>query len=179
MKTDTPETIPGTIPDLAEHLLGIDAASPLGRLRRERADILKHEEGAYRELVLPPQPGRVSLAERAALALRGALIEGDAVLAAHYRALLAACGSAEEIAAAEAFPAPAGEGRLAVLFRYADMVAQRPADCGQADIDRLLAMGLTARDIVAVTQLVSFVPYQVRLLAGLRQLRGELQGEAA
>ena len=80
------------IPDLAEHLLGIDAASPLGRLRRERADILKHEEGAYRELVLPPRPGRVSLAERAALALRGALIEGDAVLAAHYRALLAACG---------------------------------------------------------------------------------------
>ncbi|MDT8355299.1 hypothetical protein APZ41_007475 [Roseomonas mucosa] len=167
------------IPDLAEHLLGIDAASPLGRLRRERADILKHEEGAYRELVLPPRPGRVSLAERAALALRGALIEGDAVLAAHYRALLAACGTAEEIAAAEAFPAPADEGRLAVLFRYADMVAQRPADCGQADIDRLLAMDLTARDIVAVTQLVSFVPYQVRLLAGLRQLRGELQGEAA
>ncbi|APT58529.1 hypothetical protein RGI145_16845 [Roseomonas gilardii] len=173
MKTDTPETIPETIPDLAEHLLGIDAASPLGRLRRERADILKHEEGAYRELVLPPQPGRVSLAERAALALRGALIEGDAALAAHYRALLAAAGTAEEIAAAEAFPAPGGEGRLAVLFRYADMVAQRPADCGQADIDRLLAMGLTARDIVAVTQLVSFVPYQVRLLAGLRQLQGD------
>ena len=56
-----------------------------------------HEEGAYRELVLPPQPGRVSLAERAALALRGALIEGDAALAAHYRALLAAAGTAEEI----------------------------------------------------------------------------------
>jgi uncharacterized protein YciW len=34
-------------------------------------------------------------------------------------------------------------------------------------------MGLTPRDIVAVTQLVSFVPYQVRLIAGLRAMQGE------
>jgi uncharacterized protein YciW len=161
------------IPDLAEHLLRLDAASPLGRLRRQRADILRHEEGTYRELVLPAEPGGVPLAERAALALRGALIEGDAALAAHYRALLAGCGSAAEAAAAEIFPAPAGPARLAVIFRYADTVASDPARCGQADIDGLLALGLTARDIVAITQLVSFIPYQTRLLAGLRQLQTE------
>lgn len=164
---------PMDIPDLADHLLGIDASSPLGQLRRQRADILQHEEGAYRELVLPPSPGGVSLAERAALALRGALIEGDAALAAHYRALLAASGDAVLIAAAEIFPAPAGEDRLAVLFRYADTVASKPEQVGQADIDRLGSFGLSPQDIVAVTQLVSFVPYQVRLLSGLRQLQQE------
>ncbi|MCQ4160791.1 hypothetical protein NON00_12725 [Roseomonas sp. GC11] len=161
------------IPDLAEHLLGESAASPLGVLRRQRADILKHEEGAYRELVLAPEPGNVSLAERAALALRGALIEGDAALAAHYRALLASHGDASLSALAECFPAPEGEGRLPVLFRYADMVARTPEACEQADIDRLRGFGLSAQDIVAVTQLVAFIPYQVRLLAGLRQMQQE------
>ncbi|WP_419899069.1 CMD domain-containing protein [Roseomonas sp. USHLN139] len=165
--------MPTRIPDLAEHLLGLDAASPLGQLRRQRAEILGHEEGTYRALVLPEDPGQVSLAERAALALRGALIERETALAAHYRALLAASGDAALIAAAEIFPAPPGEDRLAVLFRYADMVAERPADCGQADIDRLTGFGLTPQDIVAVTQLVAFIPYQTRLLAGLRQLQQE------
>lgn len=164
---------PNDIPDLAEHLLGIDAEGPIGALRRQRADILKHEEGAYRELVLAPDPGGVSLAERAALALRGALIEGDAALAAHYRALLAARGDAGLAAAAEVFPAPSGGERHAVLFRYADMVARTPEACEQADIDRLSGFGLSAQDIVAVTQLVAFIPYQVRLLSGLRQLQQE------
>ncbi|MFC0407012.1 CMD domain-containing protein [Roseomonas elaeocarpi] len=164
---------PADIPDLAEHLLGLDANSPLGELRRQRADILQHEEGAYRELVLPPFPGGVSLAERAALALRVALIEGDTALGAHYRALLAATGDAVLIAAAEVFPPPEGQDRQAVLFRYADTVARRPEAIDQAEINRLSGFGLSAQDIVAVTQLVSFVPYQVRLLAGLRQLMGE------
>ena len=162
---------PYDIPDLAEHLLGIDAESPLGRLRRQRADIRKHEEGAYRELVLAPEPGGVSLAERAALALRVALMEQDAALAAHYRALLAAHSDAALSTAAEAFPAPQGETRLAVLLRYADMVAKEPEACEQADIDRLTALGLSAQDIVAVTQLIAFIPYQTRLLAGLRQMQ--------
>jgi uncharacterized protein YciW len=164
---------PTEIPDLAEHLLGLDAASPLGLLRRQRAEILQHEEGAYRELVLPPAPGGVSLAERAALALRVALAEGDAALAGHYRALLHAAGDAALTAAAEVFPAPDGGDRHAVLFRYADTVASRPEAVDQAEIDRLSGFGLSAQDIVAVTQLVSFVPYQVRLLAGLRQMMEE------
>lgn len=158
--------------DLVEALLGIDPASPLGALRRQRPDILHHSQGAYRELVIPADPGGVSLAERAALARRVALIERHAALAAHYRDLLAARGTLEEQLAAETFPAPDG-GRLATLLRYADLVAQHPGRADQAGIDRLSALGLTPQDIVAVTQLVAFVPYQTRLLAGLRLLQEE------
>ena len=156
--------------DLVEDILGIALDDMLGALRRQRADILRHTEGAFRELVTPAEPGALSRAERAALALRGALIENDAALAARFEALVPEA----DLALARAFPAPAGEDRTAILYRYADMVAREPERCTQADIDRLQALGLGAQEIVALTQLVAFVPFQTRLLAGLRLMQQEL-----
>jgi uncharacterized protein YciW len=155
--------------DLIEDILGIEATDALGILRRQRADILRHSQGAFVELVTPAEPGGVSSAERAALALRGALIEGDTALAARLEALVPPA----DRALAKTFPAPEGEDRTAILYRYADKVSRQPGDCGQTDIDALLALGLNAKDIVAITQLVSFIPYQTRLLAGLRLLQQE------
>ncbi len=167
--------IPPEPADLLEDILGIAPGSPLAALRRRRPEALRHSQGAYEELLRPADPGGISYAERAALALRVALREGVAALAARYRALLERAGARAEVAAAEDLSgsgAAAGE-RLAALLRHADLVALRPGACGQADIDRLAALGLSPRDVVAVTQLVSFVPYQVRLLAGLRAMQGE------
>ena len=156
--------------DLVEALLGIAPGSALDGLRGQRAAIRQHSEGAYRELVVPEHPGGVSLAERAALALRVALLGGHAGLAAHFRGLLADPALRTE---AESFPAKA-EGRLGLLLRYADLVAETPERCGQAEIDALAAADFSPQDIVAVTQLVAFVPYQIRLLAGLRALQEEV-----
>ena len=64
-------------------------------------------------------------------------------------------------------------------MRYADQVAERPGQVGQAGIDALAAEGLSPQDIVAVTQLVSFVPFQVRLLAGLRAMLGGAAADPA
>jgi uncharacterized protein YciW len=156
--------------DLIDTLLGITPDTPLGALRARRALARAHAEGAWRELVLPVFPGGLSLAERAALALRLALLEGSAALATHYRGLL--IGWPAVRVAAETFPAPDGEDRLALLLRYADLVAKQAGLCEQAHIDALSAAGLSAQDIVAATQLIAFVPYQSRLLAGLTALRG-------
>ena len=161
--------------DLLEDILGIAPGSRLAALRRRRPEALRHSQGAYEELLRPADPGGISHAERAALALRVALREGEAALAARYRALLGRAGTRAETEAAEDLPGSgeaAGE-RLAALLHHADLVALRPGACGQADIDRLAALGLSPRDIVAVTQLVAFVPYQVRLLAGLRAMAQE------
>jgi uncharacterized protein YciW len=100
--------------------------------------------------------------------LRVALLGGHAGLAAHIRGLPV---PAEALAAAED-PARA-EGRLGLLLRYADLVAEAPERCGQAEIDALSAAGLSPQDIVAVTQLIAFIPFQIRLLAGLRALQEE------
>lgn len=155
--------------DLIETLLNVAPDSALGALRRRRPEALRHAEGAWRELVLPADPGSFSPVERAAVALRVARGEGDAALAAHYRGLLV--GNAAAIAAAEGQGDAAGP-RLAALLRHAELVANRPAACGQAEIDGLRALGLSPQEVVALTQLVAFVPYQVRLLAGLRAMQG-------
>lgn len=159
--------------DLAEDLLGIAPGTPLAALRQRRAAIRQHAEGAWRELVLPEAPGALRPEERAALALRVALIEGFAPLAAHYRAILARVGSPGECVAAEQFPAGTGGDRFTLLLHYADLVAAEPERCSQEDIDELAAHGLDAQAIVAATQLIAFVPYQTRLLAGLRALQEE------
>ncbi|MFH5923991.1 CMD domain-containing protein [Roseomonas xinghualingensis] len=159
--------------DLIEDILGIEPGSPLAELRRRRPEALKHAQGAYRELLMPDDPGHVSHVDRAALALRAALREGDMALAARFRALLEAASAQEAIMLAEDLSGAPMEGRLAALLRYADVVAARPEAVTQETIDALSAMGLTPRDIVAVTQLVSFVPYQVRVIAGLRAMMQE------
>jgi uncharacterized protein YciW len=158
--------------DLIELLLGIAPGDGIGTLRRQRPEALRHAEGAFRELLLPAEPGGVSLAERAALGLRIAAAEGCAPLAMAFRALLERAGAVGLAARAEA-PEVAGDDRLAVLLRYADRAGVHPREVSQADTDALTALGLTPRDIVAVTQLVAFVPYQVRLVAGLRALQQE------
>lgn len=139
--------------DLIETLLGIDPASELGALRAERAAIRQHTQGAYNELVTPAQPGGISHAERAALALQSAELDADAALAAHYATL--------------------GPAAPANLLDYARRVTGAPGRLAQADLDALRAAGRSPQDVVAITQLVAIVPFQVRVLAGLRAMLGQ------
>jgi uncharacterized protein YciW len=150
--------------DLIELLLGIAPEDRLGALRRQRPEALRHAEGAFRELLLPADPGGLSRAERAAVALRIAAREGCGPLCLVFRAHLAPRAEAAEAT---------GEDRLAALLRYAEKAGLRPREVREADIQALAALGLGPREIVALTQLVAFVPFQVRLLAGLRAMQQE------
>jgi len=46
-----------------------------------------------------------------------------------------------------------------------------PDSATQADLDRLLAAGMTPRAVVSLSQLIAYVNFQSRVLAGLRMLR--------
>lgn len=153
--------------DLVDDLLHLAAESPLAQLRAERPDIRRTIEGAHRALVIPEDPGNVSRAERAALALRIAAAETETALAGHLRGRLTPAEAADALAPQD------GTDRRSRILRYGDTVAQAPARIGQDDIDSLVQAGLSSQDIVAITQLAAFVPFQVRLLAGLRAMRGD------
>ncbi len=102
---------------------------------------------------------------------RVASIERDAALVAHYRERLREVGA--DVAAIEAMDvAP----RLAAILRHVSLVTTAPGSATRADLDALRNAGLTERDIVVVTQIVAFVSYQVRVVAGLRALAEERRG---
>ncbi len=148
-------------PDLVDRIAGIPADSTLGLMRRQRADIFLHTQGSHDVLVTPADPAGVSLQERAAIALVMAEHDHNAALAAHYRALSERAGGM-----------PQGP-RWEALLSHTKMLAAAPGDATADDLRKLEAVGLSSRDIVAVSQLIAFVSYQVRLVAGLRLLKQE------
>ena len=147
--------------DLLESTIGVATDSPLVRLRGLRPDIVRHTQGSYDVLLCPADPGGLSLSERTTIALRTAELSGHAALAAHYRDLLAERGS------------PPPGTRLETILAHVDPVTKEPRGATSSNIAALQGVGLNPRDIVALTQIVAFISYQVRTAVGLGLLAQE------
>ncbi len=147
--------------DLLETIIGVAPGSAVSQLRAQRPDIVRHTQGSHDVLLSPADPGGLSLAERALVAALVAELSGHVGLAAHYRSLLVERGDA-----------PPSERQNAIQ-RHVARVTTAPCSALPAHIDTLRAVGLDPRDIVALTQIVAFVSYQVRAATGLALLAQE------
>lgn len=148
-------------PDLLETIIGVAPDSALHRLRAQRPDIVRHTQGSYDVLLFPADPGGLTLSERAMTAALVAEQTGHATLARHYRDLLSERGEP-----------PPGVRRRA-LEQHVARVAAVPRTALPEHIAALHAVGLDARDIVALTQIIAFVSYQARAAIGLALLAQE------
>ena len=155
--------------DLVDTAAGLAADSPVALLRWQREAFVRYTQGSHDVLITPADPGGLSLIERAAAALRVAAIGRDNALTAHYRALLRALG-----ADPDALDAPDVPPRLAAILRHVTLIATAPGTVTPANLDALRIAGAGPRDIVAIAQIVAFVSYQVRLVAGMRALAANL-----
>ena len=66
---------------------------------------------------------------------------------------------------------PLNGARGECILAHVDRVTLDPADATKADIDALLATGLTPHAVVSLSQLIAYVNFQSRLVAGLRMLK--------
>lgn len=156
---------------LIESLAGVAPGSPLAEALAERAQIMELSQGAHDAVLLPRDPGGLSHAERAALAVRMATLNADAALATHYRELLARAGETPALAAVAAGGAVEGaDVRLSAVVRHTDLLTSRTREASKADIAALVAAGISEADIVRLAELAAFVNYQARVIAGLRLL---------
>ena len=64
--------------------------------------------------------------------------------------------------------------RLAAALAHTHMLTYRPRDASADDMQALVDAGWSATGIVTVSQLVSFLNFQLRVVAGLTVLKGEL-----
>lgn len=146
------------VTDVIAAVLGVRAAR-VHELRRRRPAVVEHTQGVYEALLNGPAAESVGRERLIAAAVAVAELAGAPELAAHYAGL----GTA---------PAE-GDPVLAAILRHAALVSTAPATATRADIDALAAAGLSEGDIVTVAQLIGYVHFQVRLLAGLTLIGAE------
>src|SRR5262249_9444208 len=139
-------------PDVMDTLAGIADGSPLAALRAARPDVVKHLQGSDDAIFAPAHHGGLTRPEREACAMRGASLLRGSVPEGHHHP-------------------PAG-ARGERILAHVDRVTMDPADAAKADIDALLAAGLTPHAVVSLSQLIAYVNFQSRVLAGLRMLKG-------
>ena len=137
------------MPDLLNDMLGLRVAA----LRAARPDFVRFTHGCYDAMVVPSDPHGLTASERALVAHRSAELAGHPALTAHYAAL-------------PTTPGP----RDAAILRHAVLLAQNPGRATKDDLAALTEAGLSANDIVTLSQIAAFVAYQVRIAAGLALL---------
>lgn len=141
-------------------LAGIPPGTALAGAVERRRRIMGLTDTAEAAVLRPEDPGGIGHALRLALVVRIARLHGLTDLADLY-------GGGD---APEADPAFAGEGRLAAILRFTDLVASHPRDADATDIEALRAVGLPDADIVRLAEINAFMAYQIRVIEGLRAL---------
>ena len=142
-QTDTPPSHVGPRPEFAD---GTDAAR--------------------QSVISPVQTHGLDSDLRRALVARICAMAGQDDLAARYRAEMQDTTFAAIAEGAEAGTDPF----LAAILRHADHVTARPIDSTAAHITALEDAGLTAAQIVALSELIAFANYHARVHAGLALL---------
>lgn len=153
---------------------GVEAGSRLAEIVEGRADIMALTQATENAVLSPGVAGGLSPALRAALACRMARLGQTPALAAHYELLIPQAG--EETASARlADPACTDNGnpRDIAIVRHVDLVTQSPKSAAREHIDALRDAGVGEADIVRLAELIAFINYQLRVVAGLRLL-GEI-----
>ncbi|MFW0699908.1 alkylhydroperoxidase domain protein [Pantoea sp. R13S299] len=149
--------------DLIATLADIDPDSELAHARHTRHAATLHAQGSY-DVLFSQGDEDFPLAERRLLAAQVAGWHGQPGLKSHYQP--------QEI--------PPESKRLNAAEAFAHRLTFEPVAATPEHLEVLKLAGWSLRGIVTLAQLVAFVSFQSRLLAGLRNLQGdEASGEAA
>jgi len=154
--TTTLETTGATGPvDVIDAAAGLAPGSTLHAARRFRATVVEATQASHDALLYEPVDG-LSTADRLRVAVHCCAAAQAPQLAAHYRALLAQQPAQE--AASAALPA---------MQDWAGLLTTDPRRGDRAALHALRTAGLPDAAIVALAQLVAFLSYQTRVVAGL------------
>lgn len=154
--------------DTIETLAGIDSGSPLMALLADRVDLMELTEKSRQAVLTPAEPGGLSHAVRALIAVRAAERLGDEAIKDYYYSHFSRCDDFYDLAGLVDPEKRPAEKWLAAVLQHADMLTCRPRTATKADIEKLRSGGVSEADIVRLAELGAFLGYQARLVAGLR-----------
>ena len=151
--------------DVIDHAAGLAPGDPLHATRRFRQKVVEATQASHDALLLQPVDG-LSPADRLRVAAHVCTLAGAASLEQHYADRLADAPDRDE-PSSPALPA---------MLAFAAKLTTDPRLGDRAAIDALKRAGLGDAAIVALAQLVAFLSYQLRVVAGLQALRASAEG---
>ena len=146
--------------DVIDHAAGLAPGDPLHAARRFRAKVVEATQASHDALLLQPVEG-LSPADRLRVAAHVCALAGAASLEQHYAERLADAPDRDE-PSSPALPA---------MLTFAGALTRDPRRGDRAAIVALRGAGLGDAAIVALAQLIAFLSYQLRVVAGLKAMR--------
>ncbi|MGN8084466.1 CMD domain protein [Ralstonia sp. 22086] len=157
--------------DVVDQVADLGDGSPTHALRHAREKVATATQGSYDALFDAALPG-LTLGERLLVALYACRLTPAPELADHYRARLA--NTPVDAIALQAVDHgdidTLTDARLHAILTFTRTLVERPIEGDRDALLRLPAAGLATADVVTLAQLIAFLSYQTRLVAGLRAL---------
>jgi CMD domain protein len=170
----------GPTHDTIDVLAGLRADSAIAAIRHARDKVVTHTQRSEEALFDPALPD-LPLRERLFAAWYVAHLSRANELADAYAGRLIAAGAgsstrnaplADTLAAIEAGTLDVtSHARLIAILAHVKLLTLTPVDARPHHLQALEQAGLSTRGIVALSQLIAFVTYQLRVIAGLKALR--------
>jgi CMD domain protein len=151
--------------DVVDRAAGLAPDTATYAVRHARDKVAAATQGSYEALFDPALPGGLTLAERLLVALHACRLTPAPELAAHYEERLRAAG-----VDAHLIDAP-DNARLQAILTFTRTLIEKPVEGDRAALLALSAAGLSTPAVVTLSQLIAFLSYQTRLVAGLRAMK--------
>lgn len=185
--------------DVIDALVGIEEGTVLDLTRNRRPETKANAQASYAAL-FDSGTSSFTLTERLAVAVFVTGLNAQRETHAHYSGLLATADPVLEAIVARYVVSAAGTGpygnypskgplfgesvdgirlrvsdpalgeRLSAAFEHAHLLVFRPREASREDLGLLLRAGWDTTGIVSLSQLISFLSFQVRVVSGLRLL---------
>lgn len=157
-------TMKHTRPDALDRASGLAEGGAVFALRAQRPEFLDGAEDCRQAVLGPENDLGLSPALRAAIARRVALTANNERLLALYPVV--EDGALAELSRGETPTDPL----LKAIAAHSDMIAANPGDSTRASLDGLLSAGLCVPQVIALSELLAFVCFQIRVAHGLSLL---------
>jgi CMD domain protein len=164
--------------DVIDLMAGLAPGNALHTLRHQRDKVAAATQGSY-DAIFDTAVEGLSLTERLLVALYACSLSRAVELSDHYRSRLVALEvdpallevAESSIAKATATATATADPRLRAMLAFTHTLITNPIAGDKPALMALSAAGLTTPAIVALAQLIAFLSYQLRVVAGLKAMQ--------
>ena len=158
--------------DTIDRLVGLSPALNTFSVRHQRDKVVAATQKSEEGLFDPALPG-LTLTERLLVALLACTLTPSATCAAEYRNRLLSLGVDRTLidTASIGLFSRLTDTRLRAILTFTHTLITDPVKADKAALQALPRAGLSTPEVVTLAQLIAFVSYQVRVVAGLNAMK--------